>query len=317
MWTIVPIVPPAALQTAWTKLRWVDQKPCVRVVPTPLLVNVQVTVAPAARLSIVPVFVARLDPGTVPPAPAMVTTQPTSVRTKPAGSAVSVTLRLAHLYPRPRSRTTAGPQPPLSRSGRLNGVVKPLSPVVENVNGPPAMPVVIFRTTIVGCFVLVNVQTTFSPASMSSVALRAARSVDESPPPPGARRSSASSPASGTRSPCWRRAGPRSAVNVCCGQVRVAGVGVEVQVAGARPVRSKSKSCGSVAGSVTLTTVSDGVLRVRERADHGLARVDVSVAVRAAACRRRVGAAAGADQVGQRPAGRGTRSPCGRRAGPR
>src|SRR4051812_41592704 len=74
----VSMVVPVWFHTSWTRLRWVAQKPCVRVVPAPLLTNVHVTVAPAASAVIVPVLMVASDPALVPPAPATVTSQPTS-----------------------------------------------------------------------------------------------------------------------------------------------------------------------------------------------------------------------------------------------
>ena len=51
-----------------------------------------------------------------------------------------------------------------------------------------------FTTFSEACFVFVNVHTTFSPASMSSVALRVASSVDESAPAPEHSRSVSDQP---------------------------------------------------------------------------------------------------------------------------
>ena len=114
-------------------------------------------------------------------------------------------------------------------------------------------------------------QTTVSPASMSMSRgspcdrrwLRRGRAVAGA-----ARGWSASSRRPRTRSPSWRRAGHgvqaerllrgRVASPRRCRGRRSAGTPV--------PVRSKSKSCGSEAGSVTLTTVRRRVLGVRERA---------------------------------------------------
>ena len=109
------------------------------------------------------------------------------------------------------------------------------------------------------CFVFVNVHTTFSPASMSSVAVRspARRRV-------GARRRgtpgpSASSPRPWTRSPSWRRADRRRGRTSAPRAASAFPPSVSRSRSAVRPVpvRSKSKSCGSDAGSVTLTTLSE------------------------------------------------------------
>ena len=103
----------------------------------------------------------------------------------------------------------------------------------------------------------VNVHTTVSPASISSVAVRPearrgvtarTRALQRGQIPTRLRRL-------GHRVRAQLRDASRSE-RVLRRQRRVAGVGVEIESAGTPgPVRSKSKSCGSDAGSVTLTNV--------------------------------------------------------------
>ena len=94
-------------------------------------------------------------------------------------------------------------------------------------------------------------------------------------------------------------------VKVCCdGRRRVAASCRGRESAGdARPGRSKSKSWGSTAGSVTLTTFSDACLVFVNVQIDGLARVDVERGLGAspvASSRRR---RRRCNEVGQRPAG--------------
>ena len=95
---IPPMVVPVGLQTSATSHEWVAQKPWVLVVSAPLFVNVHVTVAPAARSLIVPVRVPTSPDAVVPPAPAVVTTHPTSVSTNPL-VIPSVTVKSAPMPP--------------------------------------------------------------------------------------------------------------------------------------------------------------------------------------------------------------------------
>ncbi len=94
------------------------------------------------------------DPTTVPPSPAVVTTQPTSVKTKPPGSGNdSVTLKSPPMIPITNDFWSA-PEVPGPEVVRLKLASKPFPPVVVKLNGPPPIPVVTFLTMIVGSLLL-------------------------------------------------------------------------------------------------------------------------------------------------------------------
>ena len=123
------------------------------------------------------------------------------------------------------------------------------------------------------------------------------RSVDESPPPPVHSRSVSVQPAIGTPSPCARPAGRVQRERSCEGSVALpASVSRSRSGRTPDPVRSKSKSCGSDAGSVTLTTFSEACLVFVNVQTTCLARVDVQRRLARRQVRRRVGARARARQ---------------------
>ena len=126
------------------------------------------------------------------------------------------------------------------------------------------------------CFVFVNVHTTVSPASMSSVADRVPRFVEESAPAPVHSRSVSAQPATADSVTAWRRAERPLSVNVSCDGNVALPIGVEVEIAGdarAGQVEVEVLRIRSRIGD--LHDRQRRALGVRVRADARLAGVDV------------------------------------------
>src|SRR5215216_1577011 len=220
-----------------------------------VFVNVHTTVSPASTSRVAlrsPRFVDESPP---PPVHSR------AVRSQPS-SAVSVTV-CGPCSEASRSNDAWNGVPALAGSvsrSRFAGTPDPVRSKSKSCGSDAGS--VTLTTFSEACFVLVNVQTTVSPASMSSVAERLARLVDESTPAPGQSSAVRSQPAVSDSVTLCPPSCDASSWNDCCdGVPALAGsVSRSTSAGSPDPVRSKSKSCGSDAGSVTLTTVSDACL---------------------------------------------------------